>query len=77
MQIGQNNRNAIHYLLGILWFELNYEANKMIPFPVPPNYAYGSFMFYNDCGHFRVTAGLNYSPGISMQMFESISISFN
>lgn len=46
MQIGQNNRNGIHYLLGIpRFFELGYEANKMIPFPMPSNYAYGSFMF--------------------------------
>lgn len=45
MQIGQNNRNGIHYLLGIPWFKLSYEANKIIPFPMPPNYAYGSFMF--------------------------------
>lgn len=49
----------------------------MIPFLLPLIYAYGSFMFENDCGHFGVTAGLNYSPGISMQIFESIRISFN
>lgn len=45
MQIGQNNRDSIHYLLGVPRVELSYEANQMIPFPMSPNYAYGSFTF--------------------------------